>query len=150
MAQGEGGGRPTNLTQEVVDCLKKLIERPSYIGLMNEEIYDYLSLETKSNVSKQNVSNWRKEYEEGTKNELINTFFDLMKKGMVKNKMRLLDQLDEGAMGWQSKAWILERTCANLNLKNISEVKQTNHNINANVDFDTLVASLNDYVDTEK
>jgi hypothetical protein len=111
------GGRPSKLTPELLEKLKNLLENPAFVVLTDEEVCDYLD------IDKQTKNNWlNAEYKDEAKQE----FFALIKISRVKQKINLSNQLQVGENGWQAKAWILERKFGDLNLRNLSEVKQEN------------------------
>jgi hypothetical protein len=134
MAQGEGGGRPTKLTKEFLEKFKELLDNPAFVLFTDEEICDYMD------IDKQTKINWLKTEE---KTEEKQMFFDLIKKARAKQKLNLGSIMQLGENGWQAKAWILERKFGDLNLRNISEVKNTNLNMNADVTIDDLIAKMN-------
>ena len=111
------GGRPTKLNAELLEKLKGLLDNPAFVVLTDEEICDYLDIEKQTKINWLNAEDKSEEKQE---------FFDLIKKARTKQKINLSNQLQIGENGWQAKAWILERKFGDLNLRNISEVKQEN------------------------
>lgn len=132
-------GRPSKLTKELLDKLKQLTERPSFVVFTDEDICTYLD------IDKQTKNNWlNSEYKDEAKEE----FFALIKRARVLQKQNLADQMLIGDNGWQSKSWMLERKFDDCNLKLKSEIHSTNHNYNSDLPLEpnqvkTLLENLN-------
>lgn len=113
-------GRPSKLTEDFLKDLENLLERQSSVLLTDEEMLEHIGID---NQTKQN---WLNPEYKGADEELKKKFFELIKRGRRFHKMNLGDKLAIGENGWQGSAWMLERKFSDLNLRNISEVKQEN------------------------
>lgn len=115
-------GRPSKLTPELLERLKEVVQEPAFAIYTDEDIQVALDIERRTweNLVK-------REYVDELKNvdkEIIDDFFRIIKKARLTQKSNLHNEMRAGENGWQAKAWILERKFSDLNLKNISEVKE--------------------------
>ena len=110
------GGRPTKLTEKfrnvfnrvLKDSIKALLTDEKLLFLVNEE------LEEDEKISNTTFKRWKSG---GTKDSKGQEFRSLIKKALIKEEIGLLEEVKEGKLNWQSKAWILERKFDEWNIK---------------------------------
>jgi len=90
--------RPTKLTPDLLKEFEKLVYSCEFLTT----ICDYVGIDRKT------YYNWmnRGEQEEGT---IFSDFFYTIKKALAAVRIKILQEIREGAQGWQSKCWIMER-----------------------------------------
>ena len=131
MSKDKKVGRPTKLTEELIEALKEVANDSIYltdedlIFLVNEKLPE------ENRIAIQTF----KDYKAGRRqqnSDLIDEFANLIKKALTNEKINLLKKVEKGENGWQSKAWILERKFTEWNLKHISEADITSkgHSLN--------------------
>lgn len=139
---GKKRGRPTKLTQKVIDTLKKVVEDAMYLTdkdlvfLLNEK------LDKKEKISYETFRAYKNGNRQGN-SVLMSEFVTLIKKTLIQEKKNLLKELRNGEFGWQAKAWILERKFTEWNLKQISETDITTKGKELNSDITVTYADLN-------
>lgn len=139
---GKKRGRPTKLTQKVIDTLKKVVEDAIYLTdkdlvfLLNEK------LDKKEKISYETFRAYKNGNRQGN-SVLMSEFVTLIKKTLIQEKKNLLKELRNGEFGWQAKAWILERKFTEWNLKQISETDITTKGKELNSDITVTYADLN-------
>ena len=119
-------GRPTKLTREFIDALTDVVMDNNVVYLTDEDLIFLLN--EKLPPEDRIAINTFRDYKTGrrqSENLLIVEFAALIKKALVAEKQSLLDRVDQGANGWQSKAWILERKFAEWNLHKITKTDLT-------------------------
>lgn len=109
------GGRPSKLTPELIERLEKIVNDPSIVLLTDEDICTLLDIDDDTK---------RRWMLSESEDQETASFKGLIKKARVLQKQALHNEMRAGENGWQSKAWILERKFSDLNLKQISEVKE--------------------------
>lgn len=139
---GKKRGRPTKLTQKVIDTLKKVVEDAIYLTdkdlvfLLNEK------LDKKEKISYETFRAYKNGNRQGN-SVLMSEFVTLIKKTLIQEKKNLLKELRNGEFGWQAKAWILERKFTEWNLKQIYETDITTKGKELNSDITVTYADLN-------
>lgn len=91
-------GRPTKLTPALQAAIIKLLRAGNYVE----------TAALACGVTKQTLYNWqlRGEDEQGPYRD----FLDAVKEAQALAEVDLLKEVSEGGLGWQSRAWVLERT----------------------------------------
>lgn len=111
------GGRPSKLTENVIAQFQAILDEyilfatdEELIMLLNEK------LSPEEQFSERTFKNWKSGSQDN--NELFSKFFPLIKKALLKEKQRLLDNLQDDKVAWQRWAWIIERKFDEWNIKN--------------------------------
>jgi hypothetical protein len=103
-------GRPSKLTEELIEKLEIILEDPTSVGLTDEDFMIELGL------SDQTMRNWLNPDYIGADVELKNKFFWLIKRMRVSQKRNIVARIQEGDSGWQGSAWIGERKFDEFNI----------------------------------
>lgn len=116
------GGRPTKLTQELIDTFKQVVNE-NILYCTDEDIFLLLNerLPKENQISHPTFKNY-KAGKVTEKNDLFEEFLSVIKKALINERRNLLHELRTTDGQWQRFAWILERKFAEWNLKHVSEV----------------------------
>ena len=119
------GGRPSKLTENVVEVFEKIVDE-KVLYCTDEELFALLNdeLEEKDRVSYRTFQRW-KAGELQEPNETFDEFRRVIKKALIKEKERLLIELQKDKQAWQRWAWIIERKFDEWNIRNKSEIDHT-------------------------
>ena len=117
-----GAGRPTKLTTKVIQVWKDILDE-NILFATDEELFLLLNerLDEKEQICYTTFKNWKAGTQED--NELFDEFLSLVKKALLKEKRRLLDNLQKDKQAWQRFAWIIERKFDEWNIRN--KIEQT-------------------------
>lgn len=118
-------GRPTKLTQELIDAINKVLNDKDIIVMTDEELVMFLNeeLPKENKISDIAFAKWKggELPEINADKKIIKKFLYVIKKALYTERFNLLKDLKKGENNWQSKAWILERKFNEWNLKHIAE-----------------------------
>jgi len=112
-------GRPSKLTEELIEKLEIILENPTSVGLTFEDFLVELG------IAESTRKNWMDSEYTGVDTELKDKFLALIKRVLVGQKRNLIGRIQEGDSGWQGSAWIAERKFDELNLTRKTENKTT-------------------------
>lgn len=118
-----GAGRPTKLTTKVIQVWKEILDE-NVLFATDEELFLLLNerLDEKERIGYTTFKDW-KAGRSPEHNELFDEFSSLIKNSLLKEKKRLLDNLQKDKQAWQRFAWIIERKFDEWNIRN--KIEQT-------------------------
>jgi hypothetical protein len=118
------GGRPTKLTDNLINAIDEVLKEKDVIVMNDEELVMFVNekLPIEEQISYTSFMHWKTGYlpEIKTETDLIKRFLQTIKAAMYLERQNLMKELKRDSQ-WQRYAWILERKFKEWNLKQISE-----------------------------
>jgi hypothetical protein len=108
--------RPSKMSVELINAFQEVLDEyilfatdEELIVLLNEKLPE------EQRIHQNTFKNWKAGSQEN--NELYKEFLSLIKKALIKEKQRLLLNLQGDEKAWQRWAWIIERKFDEWNIK---------------------------------
>ena len=108
--------RPSKMSIELINAFQEVLNE-YILFATDEELIEILNerLSESDKIDPRTFRNWKAGTQED--NELYKEFFPLIKKALIQEKKRLLENLQGDEKAWQRWAWIIERKFDEWNIK---------------------------------